>query len=351
MLRLLAAVGLVLILTPRAAAPCCARTAGGAAWPETDILPSNGRITIYGTEVVTRIGEQHPVLVADDGEEVPLLVVETFLVRSSSSDELAEAVLEAAAALRPAMVYKFEQRVGSPGRILIAGNPRWRIGDRTDHSPPLWDAAPEVTNASSSTEFGYGASVKITVPVHDDGQVIYARLRLTLEDGESPNELEWMEPVREGTLTLETSLCHNFTRMLIGQRYTLRLSAVDAAGNESPAPGPPPRFRIPEAPPSNEALVTITLPLDVAPIIESKVTYPAIAKKAGVAGLVEASLRVAQDGAVAAVDITRSVPLLDPAVVEAVRAWRFRRSSRESVIPLAVQFSIRREEYHADWSP
>jgi TonB family protein len=54
--------------------------------------------------------------------------------------------------------------------------------------------------------------------------------------------------------------------------------------------------------------------------------YPAEAKAAGVGGVVLAEVVVNEQGAVADVKITRSVPMLDDAAIETVKQWRFRPS-------------------------
>ena len=51
--------------------------------------------------------------------------------------------------------------------------------------------------------------------------------------------------------------------------------------------------------------------------------YPALARSAGVSGIVILEALIAEDGSVRDVKVTRSVPLLDPAAVAAVRQWRF----------------------------
>jgi protein TonB len=51
--------------------------------------------------------------------------------------------------------------------------------------------------------------------------------------------------------------------------------------------------------------------------------YPAIARSAGVSGVVVLEAMIREDGSVSDVKVLRSVPLLDAPAVEAVRQWRF----------------------------
>ena len=52
-------------------------------------------------------------------------------------------------------------------------------------------------------------------------------------------------------------------------------------------------------------------------------SYPAIARSAGITGIVIVEAVIDRDGAVQDVRVLRSVPLLDAAALEAVRQWRF----------------------------
>jgi protein TonB len=58
-------------------------------------------------------------------------------------------------------------------------------------------------------------------------------------------------------------------------------------------------------------------------IVHVAPTYPAIARAAGVGGVVIIETTIAEDGTVRDVRVLRSVPLLDQAAIDAVRQWRF----------------------------
>lgn len=51
--------------------------------------------------------------------------------------------------------------------------------------------------------------------------------------------------------------------------------------------------------------------------------YPALAQQARVSGMVIVEARIGTDGSVEAVQVLRSIPLLDEAAIEAVRQWKF----------------------------
>ena len=80
---------------------------------------------------------------------------------------------------------------------------------------------------------------------------------------------------------------------------------------------------------------------DVAPV------YPAIARAAGVEGVVILEAVIGEDGAVRDVRVLRSIPLLDAAAVEAVRQWRFTPTLLNGepvpvVMTITVAFRLRR---------
>jgi TonB family protein len=61
----------------------------------------------------------------------------------------------------------------------------------------------------------------------------------------------------------------------------------------------------------------------IVPIEWAQPIYPGIAQNANVQGDVEVAVDVRPDGSVAAVEVVRGIPLLDQAVVDAVRRARF----------------------------
>ncbi|MGC4084541.1 MAG: energy transducer TonB [Vicinamibacterales bacterium] len=72
---------------------------------------------------------------------------------------------------------------------------------------------------------------------------------------------------------------------------------------------------------------------DVAP------SYPAIARSAGVRGIVIIEATIDTNGAVVAARILRSVPLLDEAALQAVRQWRYV-PARLNGTPTAVLITV-----------
>jgi TonB family protein len=77
------------------------------------------------------------------------------------------------------------------------------------------------------------------------------------------------------------------------------------------------------------------------PEVESRVApgYPEIARRAGVEGTVLIQALVGRDGLVKDARVTKSIPMLDSAAIEAVRRWRFS-PARARGEPVAVWVAV-----------
>jgi len=93
-------------------------------------------------------------------------------------------------------------------------------------------------------------------------------------------------------------------------------------GVPSPAPADP----APPPPAPHARPAPVRVGGDVTPPVklrDAKPVYPAVAEASGVEGVVVVEATIDEDGRVADARVLRSVPLLDPAALAAVRAWRF----------------------------
>jgi protein TonB len=89
-------------------------------------------------------------------------------------------------------------------------------------------------------------------------------------------------------------------------------------------PPPPPPPAPPPAPPAERAPVRIGGELTAPALVERvEPTYPPLAVRAQVQGVVILEAVVDRDGRVEDVRVLRSIPLLDSAAVAAVRKWRY----------------------------
>ena len=69
--------------------------------------------------------------------------------------------------------------------------------------------------------------------------------------------------------------------------------------------------------------------------------YPAIAKSARVGGVVQIEATIGPDGKVHDAEVTKSVPLLDQAALEAVKQWEYRPTMVKGVaVPVTVNVAV-----------
>src|SRR5205823_1212946 len=104
-------------------------------------------------------------------------------------------------------------------------------------------------------------------------------------------------------------------------RSDLPVGAIDGIGTEAigtvtgDVPPPPPPPQIPMR--LHSGMQAPVKTVHVAPI------YPPIAQSARVQGVVILEAVIDARGTVTSVSVLRSIPLLDPAAVDAVRQWKF----------------------------
>jgi len=194
--------------------------------PTTDnALPTNGRIVLdrgggllhgdFGDSLL-QIEDRHPEL-RSDHERVALKVVETYDRRDGAT-----VVLVAAHHLRPSTAYTlvFYQPLDN------APAATWTTASADDRSPPRWLAPPTAQPAEyHRTDCGVDSHVSVEVPIADAPWIRVEwrphgerRWRRSLNAPKDEQIKVWLPP--DG-------------------RYTLKLTAIDFAGNEVKAPGPP----------------------------------------------------------------------------------------------------------------
>jgi TonB family protein len=130
-----------------------------------------------------------------------------------------------------------------------------------------------------------------------------------------------------------TDLVEN--RRLISEANALRGRAMELRKAQPPPPPPPPGATAgmpppPPPPPPPPAPVDGVMPLRVgggikppAKVHDARPEYPAVAREAGIQGVVVMEVVVDTAGGVRDARVLRSIPLLDQAALDAVRQWRF----------------------------
>jgi hypothetical protein len=229
----------VLLLCPaaRASADCAAGSVGVWPSPERPLAPS-GLVVVdgYGTDRswVREIARYRPRL-EGAGEAVPLEVVET----NEGEFEVTQVVLRARRPLRAGSRYRLvltgrsnPRLWGSRGRVPLV----WTVAS-PDSTPPRWTEAPRMER-TSFTAFGCGPAIyaHVRVRVSDASDVLY---RVTVEPVSGGAARTYLIEARDGELQVGHGMCSGPFVLAAGIRYRIRVTAVDAAGNETPAPGTP----------------------------------------------------------------------------------------------------------------
>ncbi len=240
MVRLACLLPLLLLALP-ARADCA--SGGLSVWPPVDAaLPANGRVVLEGfgtTQApVARIASLRPVLVSDS-DRVPLEVVRVDV----GQFEVTQAVLKPSQGLKPGKRYRLELEAQDAGVTLDArvlhqnklAPVAWMVGAK-DEAAPKWAKAPE---AAGGEWVGYGCGPAIYgfIKVSAESQVQY-RVEVRRADGAGPART-FRVAAKDGRLEVGHGMCGGPFKLEEGVRYSAAVTAVDAAGNESPAPGAP----------------------------------------------------------------------------------------------------------------
>jgi hypothetical protein len=243
MLRLLC---LLTILLPRIVLAMCG-SQSLTVWPSLDHpLPANGQVVLEGyglfEEPVATIAKRSPRLVAEK-DEVPLRVVAVY----RGEMNLTQAILQPERPLQPGQRYTLHlthpEGARSPplptetqsktGDVPIA----WTVTD-ADVKPPHWRKAPR-KEGESKVRMGCGPSIHVHVSanVDEEGPQVHVLAEVRRADGGEPVRFRLSPSQKQ--LHIGHGMCSGAFQLKEGVRYTVRLVAVDMAGNEAAAPGAP----------------------------------------------------------------------------------------------------------------
>jgi hypothetical protein len=115
--------------------------------------------------------------------------------------------------------------------------PWWMTRRNSDHRRPTWTGAPgwtgDATREPRCGDSDGRVTVKVSVPVRDvEGPVL---VHAFLDDGHEKND--FLIPAADGAIDVGRDVCGGAFDLAERRKYRLTLSAMDAAGNETPAPG------------------------------------------------------------------------------------------------------------------
>jgi hypothetical protein len=232
MLRLLC---LLAVIMPRLVLASC-ETAALAVWPSPDQpLPANGQLVLeaYGDfqEPAARIAERSPRLVAEK-HEVPLRVIAIH----RGEMRVTQVVLKPERPLQPGKRYTLRlAKPANPKATLLPEMGSWTIAP-ADVTPPRWGEAPRVTGERVK-QFGCGPAVHVDVStaLEDEGAQVQVLAEVTrTRSGET---VRFRLSPSEQHVELGHHMCAGGFDLKEGVRYSVRLVALDMAGNESAAPG------------------------------------------------------------------------------------------------------------------
>lgn len=228
------------VFAPRASAAKCAYRYLHAFPPAAAHLPLNGRIVVEGygadTDVVKEIAVYHPEL-SSDGDRVPLRVAETNV----GGFNITQVVLVPARPLLPKTKYTLrihapERRASDEAEEQLRETFTWTTGAGADRAAPRWQAPPKA-GERVYRELGCGPEsyVNIQVSVADAQPVqVLAEVRPA---GGGPGARYLLQP-QEGAIQIGHNMCAGAFQLADKGRYEVTLTAFDAAGNASAAPGP-----------------------------------------------------------------------------------------------------------------
>jgi len=220
---------------PRLAEARCAPSSLSVWPPSGGELPANGRIALegYGTEqdFIRSIAGRSPRLLSGS-RSIPLQVAEVH----EGAFRVTQAILVPESPLEPGRRYVLSM----DGRRRI---PVWNGSRRgpaawtaaaADTAAPTWDSAP-IVGASTLRPYGCGPAISGHVAVAGPSRV---RVHLEPEAG-GDGARTYEVGVAEGELQVGHGMCNGPFQLDAGARYRATLTAIDAAGNQTPAPGGP----------------------------------------------------------------------------------------------------------------
>ena len=245
--------------------------------------------------------------------------------------------------------------------VLTHLSASWTTSDRPDDVAPGWLAPPEVVGAEYSEEFLRGGTVRLSTPVIDQTTDVGVLIHLRALEP-SPREdrpISQVMPVgRDCGISLLDSVCRGPFFLQTGVAYEAQLSAVDVAGHEVPAPGPPIRFRVPPPPPAPEFEVHVQVMGPSPGLLQGPApAWTAVARKVGESGVIDALLTVTAKGIVASVEIVgkegRGMTLHAGSCERDLLRWKFEPEPGSSArrARVRVEFIKTQPPYEPDWTP
>lgn len=233
--------------TPNGAEAKCAG-GGDLAYPDPSVLtrlPVNGRIVLTRSSLPgVDFAATEPGLLElrSETDQVRLRVVEKNVGVSQ-----VQFVLAPIRRLLPATRYALWRKADDGGDSPVRGwngDFAWMTASAPDRSAPRWRGQPK-PGGGYYARLGCGpaTAVKVNVAV-DDGIVDpdatpAVQVRAELQPVDGGRSLRYLITPVNGVVEIGHGMCGGAFPLQPNRRYRVTLTAVDAAGNETPAPGGP----------------------------------------------------------------------------------------------------------------
>ena len=231
-------------LAPLAASAKCA-VGGDSVYPKVSRLPLNGRIVLTRSGLLNAKNETpnlEPLELRSKADRVPLRVVETNIGVAE-----VQFVLSPVRTLLAATQYTLSRKDDDGGEASARRATEtfvFTTASAPDKSAPRWRRRPTVGDASY-VRYGCGPATRVKVNVAVDDTLtdpdadagVQVRAELFPHDGGSP--LRYLITPIHGVIEIGHGMCGGAFPIQPNERYSVLLTAVDAAGNETRAPGAP----------------------------------------------------------------------------------------------------------------
>jgi hypothetical protein len=245
----LAVVAIATIAPPAAATDC---RPGLVAWPDAgSTIPVNGVIVVRGQDrsrlAVADIDARRPALAC--GKRVIPLRLEDLYAGHFDAEALLVPTHQLPPLTRCELVLTAPKH-GAPNPLPwrrsdgeeLDGPPWWTTSAHPDRQRPRWTAPPALAGEAKGSRPGYGpATCTLSIDAQDpEGPTI---IRVLLDDATEKNDF-LLVPLH-GTIDIAQHGCGGAFEIEPGAHYRVTLFALDAAGNELRAPGPPVEIVVP----------------------------------------------------------------------------------------------------------
>jgi len=204
----------------------------------TSGVPSNGRIIVQGAIASAAwVGAMQQPELLSGTERIPLDVAEPHVFKNTGRD-FAQVVLVPKRPLTQGKTYRLAVKNAAASDRDTLTQMAFRAAG-ADTQAPVWTTGPKVLG-TNHTQMGCGPSTSATIRVDatDEGQAV-ALYRVHFKERSASTAVDFYVRAESGTLNVGRGMCGGPVEPVPGKAYEITLTAMDAAGHATPAPGAP----------------------------------------------------------------------------------------------------------------